>query len=140
MAAKKDKEVQLAVELPRRPLTPKQSYKAACEALRTEAFPGFERFSDTMKSRGRAVAWRPEFDDEAMPSVRIAVADRDGQIMDTSLVVDLRRGDPRLFWAVTPRGQVRHAYTDEVPGGIGGIAADTVVRSLTSLYTSALTD
>jgi hypothetical protein len=140
MAGKKAQDVQVAAAVPGPQLTPQQQYRAACEALRTEAFPGFETFSDAMKARGRDVAWRPEFDDEAMPSVRIAVADRDGQIMDTSLVVDLRRGAPRLFWAVTPRGQARHSYTDEVPGGLDSIATATVLRSLTSLYTSALTD
>ena len=119
-------------------LTPAETYHSVCEALRTEAFPGFEVFSNAMTARGRVVSWRSEFENEAYPSVRIVVADRDGQILDTSLVVDLRHGEPQLFWLVAPRGQARHSYTEAVPGGLSGLTTTTVVRELTLLYTAAL--
>ncbi len=119
-------------------LTPAENYQAACEALRTQAFPGFEVFCNGLTARGREVSWRSEFENEAYPSVRIAIADRDGQILDTSLVVDLRHGEPQLFWLVTPRGQGRHSYTEAVPGGLSGLSTTTVVRELTLLYTAAL--
>lgn len=91
-----------------------------------------------MQTVGRRVSWRSEFENAAYPSVRIAVADRDGNIMDTSLVADLRGDEPRLYWLVTPRGQARYAYTEVVPGGFDGISAEVVSRGLSMLYAAAL--
>jgi hypothetical protein len=118
--------------------TPAARYQAACEALCTRAIPAFDQFSVKMQAAGRRVSWRAEFEHAAYPSLRIVVADRDGQIMDTSLVLDLRRDTPRLFWLVTPRGQARYAYTERVPEGVDGISPEVISRGLSHLYAAAL--
>jgi hypothetical protein len=118
--------------------TPAARYQAACEALRTHAFPAFDQFSTMLQAQGRRVSWRAEFENVAYPSVRVAVADRDGLILDASLVLDLRDGEPRLFWLVTPRSQGRYAYRAVVPEGVAGMSVVVVSRGLTHRYTAAL--
>ena len=120
------------------PATSAAVYQAACVALRTHAIPAFDQFTTTMQAVGRRVSWRSEFENAAYPSVRIVVADHDGHIMDTSLVLDLRGDEPRLFWLVTPGGQAQYRHTEAVPGGISGISSEVVSRGLSHLYTAAL--